>query len=134
MADSRRSAGTHRASAYEESARRDRVRGSPPRDGPTHRSRETPARREDAAPRTKASGSGSSRRSRKEPLNAERKRILEWVQTVKFKRVLFGGVREQDVWAKFEELDRLYDTALRAERARYDALLEAAKEEGHELP
>ncbi|MCD7748602.1 MAG: hypothetical protein LUH42_00950 [Oscillospiraceae bacterium] len=131
MADSRRSAGTHRASVQEESARRDRVRGSPSRGGP---SRHTRAEPEPAAkvPRTNASGPG--RRRRKPPVNAEQQRILDWVQAVKFKHVLFGGVREQDVWAKLEELERLYDASIRAERARYDALLEAAKEDDHALP
>lgn len=131
MADTRRSAGTHRVSVQEEAARRDRVRGSPPRDGP---SRHTRAEPEPAAKAPRTNASGPSRRRRKPPVNAEQQRILDWVQTVKFKHVLFGGVREQDVWAKLEELERLYDASIRAERARYDALLEAAKEDDHALP
>lgn len=59
-----------------------------------------------------------------QPLNHEHEKLLRWLQTVKFRRVLFGGVDEVQVWKKLEELDRLYAAALGAERARYDALLE----------
>lgn len=59
------------------------------------------------------------------PLNREHKRLLKWLCNVKFRRALFGGVDETDVWKKIEELNGLYEAALRAERARYDALLEA---------
>lgn len=131
MADTHRSSGAHRAAEYEEAARRDRVRGSPPRDGPTRHAREEPEQPA-RAPRTTVSGPG--RRRRRPPVNAEQQRILDWVQTVRFKHVLFGGVREQDVWAKLEELERLYDASIRAERARYDALLALERDNGDELP
>lgn len=57
--------------------------------------------------------------------NHEQKRIAEWLKKVRFRRCLFGGVNEKDVWKKIEELNRMYDAALSAERARYDALLGA---------
>ena len=63
-------------------------------------------------------------------LNHEHEKLLHWLQTVKFRRVLFGGVDEAQVWKKLEELDRLYAAALGAERARYDALLEEQKKAG----
>lgn len=58
-----------------------------------------------------------------EPLNHEQVRIQEWLKQVRFKRVSFGGVEEADVWKKIAELNTLYEAALSAERARYDALL-----------
>ena len=43
---------------------------------------------------------------------------------MRFRKQIFGGVNERDVWKKIEELNAMYNTALVAERARYDALLE----------
>lgn len=60
-----------------------------------------------------------------EPLNQEQEELLAWLKTMKFKRARFGGVSEEDVWKKISELNRRYDACLRAERARYDALLES---------
>ncbi|MDY4835104.1 MAG: hypothetical protein SO181_08190 [Frisingicoccus sp.] len=58
------------------------------------------------------------------PLNCEQERILKWLKQVRFRRALFGGVDESDLWKKIGELNSLYEDALFAERARYDALLE----------
>lgn len=60
-------------------------------------------------------------------LNREHKRIMTWLSKVRFKRKLFGGVNERDVWKKIEELNSMYNLALIAERARYDALLQARR-------
>lgn len=49
--------------------------------------------------------------------------IESWLKQVKFRRRLFGGVDEAQVWTKIRELNELYQKALIAERARYDALL-----------
>lgn len=70
------------------------------------------------------------------PLSQEHARLLEWHKKVRFKRALFGGVRESDVWKKLGELSELYDAALAAERVRYDTLLERQKQEEfyEELP
>ena len=43
-----------------------------------------------------------------------------------FRRTLFG-VNERDVWKKLAELDKMYQQLLRAERIRYDTLLEQQK-------
>lgn len=67
---------------------------------------------------------GQGRREAVRPLNCEQKRILQWLRKVRFRRQMFGGVSERDVWKKIEELNAMYDAALTAERARYDALLE----------
>lgn len=57
-------------------------------------------------------------------LGREQKRIRQWLKQVRFRKTLFGGVDERDVWKKIGELNELYNAALIAERARYDALLE----------
>lgn len=56
-------------------------------------------------------------------LNQEQLRIKKWLKQVRFQKASFGGVREADVWKKIAELNALYEAALTAERARYDALL-----------
>ena len=54
----------------------------------------------------------------------QEERITGFLKKVKFRKQIFGGVREADVWKKIGELNELYRQALLAERARYDALLE----------
>lgn len=60
-------------------------------------------------------------------LNLEQEEIINWLEKVKFSKQLLGGVNEQDVWKKINELNEMYEAALRAERIRYDALLEEQK-------
>ena len=57
-----------------------------------------------------------------EPLNHEQARMQKWLKQVRFKRAVLG-VNEADLWKKLAELNALYEAALSAERARYDALL-----------
>lgn len=59
----------------------------------------------------------------KEPLNSEQKNIVEWLKKVRFQKQLFGGISEQDVWKKIDELNKLYDAVLTAERIRYETLI-----------
>ena len=47
-----------------------------------------------------------------EVINQEHKEIIKWFQTVK-----------NDVWKKLQELNQLYESAIRAERERYNILL-----------
>lgn len=63
-------------------------------------------------------------RSEEPPLGTEHRQLHEWLQQVRFKKQLFGGVSEADVWKKIAELNRLYEAALAAERIRYDTLLQ----------
>lgn len=63
------------------------------------------------------------------PLNHEQERIRQWLTQVKFRKNLFGGVDEADVWKKLGELNSLYEAALSAERARYDALLSQRRDD-----
>lgn len=60
-----------------------------------------------------------------EMLNHEQERIEKWLKQVRFKKSFVGGVDEADVWKKIAELNSMYEAALSAERARYDALLKA---------
>lgn len=60
-----------------------------------------------------------------EPINHEQERIQKWLKQVRFKKNALGGVNEADVWKKISELNALYEAALSAERARYDAMLAA---------
>lgn len=68
------------------------------------------------------------RRTKADKLSREQKKIAQWLKQVKFSKTLFGGVSERDVWKKIGELNELYNEALIAERARYDALLAEARE------
>lgn len=52
--------------------------------------------------------------------------IQNWLKSVQFKKKLFGGVDEVEVWKKIEELNSLYERVLIAERAR---LGDSAEEE-----
>lgn len=65
-------------------------------------------------------------------LSAERQEIAAWLKKVKFKTKLFAGADEVDVWKKIAKLNELYDQALLAERARYDALLRQYMKNGEE--
>lgn len=56
-------------------------------------------------------------------MNREQEKLNQWFQTVKFRKTLIGGINEASLWKKLEELNGLYDDAIVAERARYDALL-----------
>lgn len=56
-------------------------------------------------------------------LESQLDNIRKWLQKVRFKKSVIGGVDESDVWKKISELNSLYETALIAERIRYDALL-----------
>lgn len=52
------------------------------------------------------------------------RRIGDYLRKLRFKRALFG-VSERDVWRRLAEVNELFQQALIAERARYEALLEA---------
>lgn len=56
-------------------------------------------------------------------LNSEQQKIVEWLKRMRLKKQLLGGVSESDVWKKIDELNKLYETALTAERIRYETLL-----------
>lgn len=51
-------------------------------------------------------------------MSKEQEEIKQWLENVTFKKNLFGGVDENDVWEKIQELNRLYEKALIAERSK----------------
>ena len=59
-------------------------------------------------------------------ISPEQEAIIQWFRTVKFRKKLLGGVDEAAMWKKLEELYALYEAAIRAERTRYNVLLEAS--------
>ena len=63
----------------------------------------------------------------KEVLNQEQLSIINWLQSVKFRKQIIGGVNQEDVWKKINQLNEMYEAALRAERIRYDVLLNQEK-------
>lgn len=60
-------------------------------------------------------------------LPKERQKVIQWLKEVKFRRKLFWGLDQRDVWNKLSQLDQLYAEALEAERVRYDTLLDQHK-------
>lgn len=78
------------------------------------------------------SGSREPERSPELPLqlqtNSEYRKIASWLLKVKFKPKLFGGVDPLDVWEKIEELNKMYEAALMAERIRCDMVIEKVRE------
>lgn len=65
--------------------------------------------------------------------NENTKEISEWLENLRFRKQFFGGLREEDVWKKINELNEIYQAALKAERIRYDALLDHYKKENREI-
>ena len=59
-------------------------------------------------------------------ISPEQEAIIQWFRTVKFRKSLLGGVDEAAMWKKLEELYAMYEAAIRAERTRYNVLLEAS--------
>ena len=57
-------------------------------------------------------------------ISPEQEAVIQWFRTVKFRKNLLGGVDEAAMWKKLEELYALYEAAIRAERTRYNVLLE----------
>ena len=53
----------------------------------------------------------------------QEEKIKGFLQKVKFRKRIFGGVSEKDVWTKIRELNDMYRQALLAERIRYDTLI-----------
>lgn len=64
--------------------------------------------------------------------NGNFKELANWLEKLRFRKKFLGGVNEQDVWKKIGELNAMYEAALKAERARYDAMIEHYKKTGRE--
>lgn len=74
-------------------------------------------------PERAVSGGKRQKISDIQPVNQEHKELIKWFQTVKFRKKLIGGIDESHLWKRLEELNNLYEAALKAERIRYDVLL-----------
>jgi hypothetical protein len=64
--------------------------------------------------------------------NENLKKISEWLESVRFRKQFFGGISENDVWKKINELNQMYQAALEAERIRYNTMLEHYKKTGED--
>lgn len=64
----------------------------------------------------------------------EYRKVAQWLAAVKFRKKAVGGLDPTDVWKKIEELNRLYEDALLAERVRYNLLIRQARAGGHTSP
>ena len=75
---------------------------------------------------------GAERFPQTEALNHEHEKLKEWFRTVRFRKVLFGGVDEIHLWKKLEELNQIYETSLSALIADHqkscDAMIRKYKE------
>ena len=56
-------------------------------------------------------------------LPGQEEKIANFLKKVKFRKRIFGGVSEKDVWTKIRELNDMYREALLAERIRYDTMI-----------
>ncbi|SFG07961.1 hypothetical protein [Oribacterium sp. WCC10] len=50
--------------------------------------------------------------------------IAEFIKEMRFRKSLFGGVDEQSVWKKIEDLNNEYKSVFDAQETRYRTLLE----------
>lgn len=60
-------------------------------------------------------------------------KIADWLEKVRFRKKFFGGVDEQNVWKKIDELNHMYEALLEAERVRYHTMIEHYKKTGKEM-
>lgn len=56
--------------------------------------------------------------------------ISNMLSSMKFKKKLFGGVDELDVWKKLEELQKEYNRLYELQAERYEAIIERLENEG----
>ena len=60
-------------------------------------------------------------------------KIADWLEKVRFRKKFFGGIDEEDVWKKIDELNSMYQSLLESERVRYDTMIEYYKNTGKEM-
>lgn len=51
--------------------------------------------------------------------------VAKHIEKMRFRRKLFGGVDEADVWQKIEQLHREYEAVFIAQQVRYEEMLRA---------
>ena len=65
-------------------------------------------------------------RASDEGQNGAHAQILQFLQKLHFRRVLFGGLDEQSVWQALWKLNAGYEAALQEAQLRYEAQLQLA--------
>lgn len=55
--------------------------------------------------------------------------IAEFMKTMRFKKRLFGGVSEKDVWKQLDKLQAEYRSAYEKQQERYEVLLQERDQE-----
>lgn len=55
--------------------------------------------------------------------------IAEVFKELRFKKTLFGGVSEMDVWKKLDKLQKEYRSAYEMQQERYEARIQERDEE-----
>lgn len=59
--------------------------------------------------------------------------MQSWLENVKFRKQLIGGVNEADLWKKINELNRLYQQAFHDQEIYYRALLDEQSRRNHRV-
>lgn len=70
--------------------------------------------------RTRGSGPGKAERSR------SMEDVARYIKRMKFRKRLFGGVDEADVWRQLEALHKEYEAVFTRQELKYETLLEEA--------
>lgn len=60
-------------------------------------------------------------------LSPGQEKIAQWLENLKFRKQLVGGVSEYDVWKKIIELNAMYEDVLKEERIRCNAIIDEYK-------
>lgn len=55
--------------------------------------------------------------------------IAEFIKKMKFRKSLFGGVSENSVWKKIDDLNNEYKSVFDAQEVKYQTLLEERDQE-----
>ncbi len=55
--------------------------------------------------------------------------IAEFIKKMKFRKSLFGGVDEKNVWKKIDDLNNEYKSVFDAQEVKYQTLLEERDQE-----
>jgi hypothetical protein len=65
--------------------------------------------------------------SKYQELNPEQIKIADWLDKLKFRKQVLGGINEYDVWKKIVELNAMYEEALKTERLRCRIMIDYYK-------
>lgn len=55
--------------------------------------------------------------------------VADFIKSLRFRKTLLGGVSEENVWKKLEELNNEYKSVFDAQEVRYQALLQERDKE-----